>query len=133
MTCNVTALYAQQDLETTFIPEGERPDGTVFLPEPPRLSDATFFDDFYYYQWGKSVRDTELGQLAIEHDAAELVDVYSDIIGIDITPEGTPEIYKLCQWLCNDIQKENHSHSQLLQAHTSIRAVQRAFCHSRER
>lgn len=107
MTCNVTALYAQEDYETTFIPEGERPDGTVFLPEPPRLSDATFFDDFYYYQWGKSVRNTELGALAIEHDAAELVDVYSDIIGIEITPEGTPEIYRLCQWLCNDIQKEN--------------------------
>lgn len=108
MTCNITALHAQEvDLTTTFIPDGERPDGTKFLPEPPKLSDASFFNDFYYYQWGKSMRNTELGALAIEHDAAELIEVYSDIMGLTITPSATPEIYKFCQWMCNDIQKEN--------------------------
>lgn len=104
---STTMVYAQEDFTTTYIPEGERPDGTKFLPEPPKPSDATFFNDFYYYHWGKSVRNTELGALAIEHDAAELVDVYSDIVGVKISPTETPEIYRFCQWMCNDIQKEN--------------------------
>ena len=43
----------------------------VYAHEPPKPSDATFFNDFYYYHWGKSVRETEIGALAIEHDAAE--------------------------------------------------------------
>lgn len=94
---STTMVYAQEDFTTTYIPEGERPDGTKFLPEPPKPSDATFFNDFYYYHWGKSVRNTELGALAIEHDAAELVDVYSDIVGVKISPTETPEIYRFCQ------------------------------------
>lgn len=107
MMCHFTASYSQFDFETTYFADGECPDGTKFLPEPPALASSSFYDDFYYYQWGKTVRDTELGAVAKEQDSQEVVDIYTDVIGFQISPQGTPEIYKFCQWLCNDVHNEN--------------------------
>lgn len=45
-----------------FLTDETRPDGVLFLPAPPEVTDPAFCNDFYYYQWGKLQRDTPLGQ-----------------------------------------------------------------------
>ena len=101
---------------TSFLTEDEIPTGAKFLPLPPKPTDATFYNDWQRYQWGKAMRDTARGKQAAE-DAVYTLEyfskIYSEPFGMTISKKETPEIYALLErllattYLC--IQKSKSS------------------------
>ena len=82
----------------SFLTEDEISTGVKFLPLPPEPTDASFYNDWQRYQWGKSMRDTERGKQAIEdaaHTLEYLSTIYSEPFGMEISKENTPEIWAL--------------------------------------
>ena len=106
-----TAAMAQP---LPFLTEDEIPAGAEFLPLPPKITDAAFYNDWRRYEWGKTMRGTERGQTAKE-DAVHTVEyfskIYSEPFGVHISPENTPEITTLISrllettYLCNKKSK----------------------------
>lgn len=99
----------------SFLTEEEISSGEAFLPLPPQPTDASFYNDWYRYEWGKTIRGTERGQQAKE-DATHTLEYFSKIysvpFGITISKENTPEIYTLLErllattLLCKDKAKK---------------------------
>jgi acid phosphatase (class A) len=100
--------------ENSYLTYDEIPTGAKFLPLPPKPGDAAFYNDWMRYEWGKTMRNTERGQLAKE-DAVYTLDyllkIFSEPLGVTITKENTPAIYALMDRLlattrlCNDKSK----------------------------
>lgn len=68
------------------------------LPLPPDSSSVGFTGDFYRWIYGKSQRDTEIGELArldSECDIDRLCSIYSGVLNVDIDATTTPAIYHL--------------------------------------
>ena len=81
-----------------FLVEGQTANSLELLPPPPDMASIQFLYDKARYDWGKAQRKTERGEQAFQ-DARVSGDgvpkAFSEAFGIDITPESTPEIYKL--------------------------------------
>ena len=90
-----------------FLTDEERPDGLVFLPAPPEVTDPVFCNDFYYYQWGKLQRETPAGILAKQDGPQELYEAFSEVFGTTISPVLTPEIDKLAGGASSDAHRAN--------------------------
>lgn len=85
-----------------FLTEDEISTGETFLSLPPKPTDATFYNDWLRYEWGKTVRDTERGKQAIEdadYTLEHFYKVYSDSFGMIISKENTPELTTLLERL----------------------------------
>ena len=85
-------------VKTAYLSEEELPDARKYLPAPARPSDPVFAGDLAFYNWGKSLRDTERGRKA--HDDAEnkfeyLCAQFSPAVGIELSYENTPAVCKL--------------------------------------
>lgn len=84
--------------EVFFLEEGETANSLELLPPPPTAESVQFLYDKARYDWGKSLRNTERGEQAFQ-DARVGGDgvprAFSEAFGIDITSDGTPEIYTL--------------------------------------
>jgi len=68
------------------------------LPNPPGLSDPLFFNDLSQYEWGKEIRSTERGELAVRDagiNASYFMERFSPVMSHTITPEANPILYKL--------------------------------------
>lgn len=81
-----------------FLYEGDAPNSLVLLPGPPSAESVQFMYDKARYDWGKSIRNTERGEQAFRDARVEgqnLPDAFSEAFGLYISPENTPEIYKL--------------------------------------
>ena len=83
-----------------FLKPEEVPNGHIFLPAPPQPGTALYFNDYAYHMWGKSQRaDKERAdQASADYFAYTFIlnaNVFKEIFGLEITEEGTPEIYKL--------------------------------------
>ena len=99
---------------TSFLTEDEIPTGAKFLPLPPKPTEASFYNDWQRYQWGKSMRDTERGKQAV-NDAVHTLEyfskIYSEPFGMEISSKNTPEISALLErvlattYLCNKKSK----------------------------
>lgn len=104
-----TASYAQKASESKikdhrtqpevyFLQEGDVANSLELLPPPPSAESIQFMYDKARYDWGKSLRKTERGEQAFQ-DARVGGDgvprAFSEAFGIDITKDGTPEIYTL--------------------------------------
>lgn len=81
-----------------YLNEDEVANSLVLIPAMPDTTSARFAYDREQYEWGKTQRDTERGKMAIQD--ANLNDgwidrTYSEILGMPLTPENTPEIYEL--------------------------------------
>lgn len=99
--CCALGLRAQDDVKGYFARE-EMPDLLKFLPAPPDTLSEAFAHDVQRYFWGKTMRlDPERSAIA-KSDADWTTDyicqAFSAPFGLDITPTGTPEIYKLLSW-----------------------------------
>ena len=86
---------------TPFYTTAEAPKLEKVLPDPPAFTSARYQDDWAMYQWGKSIRNTVRGQVAIE-DAGMNVNFssyfmkrFSPAIGIELTPEKFPHLFRL--------------------------------------
>lgn len=81
-----------------FYTTEEAPKLEKILPPPPELTSKRFSDDWEKYQWGKSIRDTERGQQAIE-DAGIGADYFmkrfSPVLSHPVNKEDNPVLYEL--------------------------------------
>ena len=88
-----------------FLTVDELADSREILPEPPAENSAQFAYDEAQYQWGKSIRDTPRGKMAVsDADLSEgwIGRVFSEPFGYEISAEKTPEIYKLLKGVERD-------------------------------
>lgn len=91
-------LKAQNTTVTPFYTREEAPHIEKVLPNPPALNDPRFYDDWAQYLWGKSIRDTERGKLAVADasiGAEYFMKRFSPAMAIEITPEKNPKLYEL--------------------------------------
>ena len=94
--------FAQDDVTkekfTPFYQMADAPHMEKVLPAPPALTDSRFFYDWTQYQWGKSIRETERGKQAIADAgicARYFMERYGKAIGIELTADKYPEMYRL--------------------------------------
>lgn len=84
--------------EVFFLQEGDVPNSFLLLPAPPDGASITFLNDQARYNWGKTMRDTPRGDVAVTDARVEgngVPEAFSEAFGIDITEDGTPEILRL--------------------------------------
>ena len=99
---SVASLSAQKTLlkgaEHYFTPE-QMPNMLKWLPAPPAEGSAAFAYDQAQYQWGKEQRkDKARAEMAIAHasiDPAKICEHFSEAMGITISKENTPAIYRV--------------------------------------
>lgn len=81
-----------------FYTKDQAPHLEFVLPLPPSLQDPRFFDDWSQYLWGKSIRETERGQVAVDDagiGAAYFMKRFSAGMEKEITPEKNPKLFEL--------------------------------------
>lgn len=104
----VTSVWAQSKFPEGYLTDETRPNGLRWLPAPPKLTGADFTYDFYYYQWGRDMRENEtVSEQALYDESASLDDVYEGILGVKLTDETTPEIITLLQRAVSDAHAAN--------------------------
>ena len=92
-TANICAQF-----KSTYFTAEEMPNGVVFLPSPPDTTSILFISDYSQYLWGKTIRNTERGQEAVDHVVTSVSDMaafFSKPFGMTISKETTPAIYKM--------------------------------------
>ena len=81
-----------------FYTTEEAPHLENVLPAPPGLQDPLFYNDWCQYQWGKSIRDTERGELAVKDSrigASYFFKRFSPAMHRELTQEKYPTLYNL--------------------------------------
>ncbi|MBR6283844.1 MAG: phosphatase PAP2 family protein [Muribaculaceae bacterium] len=99
---SVLALLAvtvnAQQRASAYLHTDDMPNAINYLPPPPDSTSAQFAYDMSQYYWGKSVRDTERGRIALEDascSTAHLLEIYSPFMGVRMSKEKTPAIYRM--------------------------------------
>ena len=112
--CICTVACARTDTSSapvSFLTADEIPTVAKFMPLPPKPTDPTFKNDQRRYEWGKTMRKTKRGKMAVE-DAnwrfEYLAKIFSEPFGMEISKENTPEIWALLERL--DKTSEECSH-----------------------
>lgn len=111
-TMNICA----QSWGTPYFTESEMPDMRNFLPGPPEENSARFAYDKAQYQWGKEQRNNptrrEITIRDAEYSLDRIIKEFSEPFGLQISKNGTPEIYNLlyralptCDKICTDVKK----------------------------
>ncbi len=77
----------------------QMPNAVHFLPPPPDAASAAFQYDQAQYRWGKEQRKDSTRLAIAVGDAVWSIDsickIYSGVLGIDISKESTPAIYRM--------------------------------------
>lgn len=77
----------------------QMPNAVYFLPPPPDTASAAFQYDRAQYRWGKEQRKDPVRLAIAVNDAIWSIDnickIYSGVLGIDISQENTPAIYRM--------------------------------------
>ncbi len=97
-TAVIAAVNVNAQFRSTYFTADEMPNGVVFLPAPPDTTSLMFIGDYTMYMWGKTIRNTERGQEAIDHVVTSVSDMaafFSKPFGMTISKETTPAIYKM--------------------------------------
>ncbi|MBQ9555045.1 MAG: phosphatase PAP2 family protein [Muribaculaceae bacterium] len=101
--CGTMTVFAAQDEKNghAYFTQAELPDMTNFLPAPPDFETARFVADETQYLWGiRQRQDPERTAMAIrdaDYGMQTIIQEYCPILGLEITKEGTPELYTLMQ------------------------------------
>ena len=93
-------INAQNESAKPYYELNEMPELLEIMPEPPAFDSPEFANDIVRYCWGKQQRmDPERVALAIADaewdDLTKVFGQYAEAFGLTVTPEDTPEIYKL--------------------------------------
>ena len=95
---SLSAQVLLKGAEEYFTPE-QMPNMLKWLPAPPTEGSAAFAYDEAQYQWGKEQRnDKARAALAIAHasiDPAKICEHFSEAMGMTISKENTPAIYRV--------------------------------------
>ncbi len=82
------------------------PDMIRILPPPPAKDSPLFYNDWCQYVWGQKMRLTERNEQAVsDADFATLNSSFSGAMGIEISPENTPQLWILMDSLFCDLNK----------------------------
>ncbi len=96
--CGSLQTIAQNDSITLYFSSEEMPDLIKCLPPPPDTIGVDFGYDIMRYMWGKTQRCDSVRAALVFRDAVwnydSLFAVFSVPFGLEISKEGTPEIYK---------------------------------------
>ena len=96
--CGSLPIQAQNDSVTLYFSTEEMPDLIKCLPPPPDTIGIDFAHDILRYMWGKTQRcDSARAAIAFRDavwDYDSLFAEYNVPFGLEISKEGTPEIYK---------------------------------------
>lgn len=96
--CGSLQTKAQNDSITLYFSSEEMPDLIKCLPPPPDTIGVDFGYDIMRYMWGKTQRCDSVRAALVFRDAVwnydSLFAVFSVPFGLEISKEGTPEIYK---------------------------------------
>lgn len=101
IVCGTTSLQAQYVREPVeaYFTTTEMPDLTKWLPAPPDSIINKFTYDVSQYMWGKSMRKdpvrSEIARRDAEYSLRYIIQEFSGPFGLEISREGTPEIYRL--------------------------------------
>ena len=102
-TANIQAAGDEKNGHAYFT-KAELPDMANILPAPPEFESARFVADQSQYLWGKMMRLDEARCAQAQRDAVysmqTIIDEFGGIFGLEITKEGTPEIYSILQDVC---------------------------------
>lgn len=97
--CGMMNLFAQSQEVRPYFTTAEMPDLLKFLPAPPDTAGPLFAHDVVRYMWGKAQRlDPVRKDIAIrdaDYGMGVVMREFSVPFGLQISREGTPEIYKL--------------------------------------
>ena len=94
----LVASNALASSDSTYLQSNEVPNPIAYLPPPPDSASTIFTGDYARWIWGKSLRNTPRGEQASwesKFGIVRMCTIYSDVLGIDISEENTPAIYKL--------------------------------------
>jgi acid phosphatase (class A) len=106
MLCCVANVQAAGDEKNghAYFTKAELPNMANILPAPPEFESARFVADLSQYLWGKLMRLDEARCAQAQRDAVysmqTIIDEFGGIFGVEITKEGTPEIYSILQDVC---------------------------------
>lgn len=104
--CCAAHVYAAGDEKNghAYFTKAELPDMTKILPAPPAFESARFVADQSQHLWGKLMRLDEARCAQAQRDAVynmqTIIDEFGGLFGLEITKEGTPEIYSILQDVC---------------------------------
>ena len=99
-------LFAAGDEKNghAYFTKAELPDMTKILPPFPAFESARFVADQSQHLWGKLMRQDEECAAQAQRDAVysmqTIIDEFGPLFGLEITKEGTPEIYSILQDVC---------------------------------
>ena len=98
LLCGILQTQAQSDGVTLYFSAEEMPNLIKCLPPPPDTIGVDFAHDIMRYMWGKTQRCDSVRAALVFRDAVwnydSLFAVFRVPFGIEISKEGTPEIYK---------------------------------------
>jgi acid phosphatase (class A) len=104
--CSIFSVQAAGDEKNghAYFTKAELPDMTKILPPFPAFESAMFVVDQSQYLWGKLQRLDAARSAQAQRDAVysmqTIIDEFSGLFGLEITKEGTPEIYSILQDVC---------------------------------
>lgn len=107
MLCTTVCGQTKTEIPS-FLSKDEAPNALLYVPAPPSLTSPEYLNDVYYYQWGKLQRnDSVVAAQAASDELARLSIVFSGTVGFTISPEATPEIYKLAEGVKKEAEGVN--------------------------
>ena len=99
ITLAAITLCAASQAQKPLLDSLQMPNAVNFLPPPPDAASAAFQYDQAQYRWGLEQRNDSARLAIAVNDAIWSIDnickIYSGVLGIDITPEKTPAIYRM--------------------------------------
>ena len=104
--CGIISVNAAGDEKNghAYFTKAQLPNMANILPTPPEFESARFVADQSQYLWGKLQRLDEARCAQAQRDAvysmATIIEEFGGIFGLEITKEGTPEIYSILQDVC---------------------------------
>lgn len=93
------------DIPQYYLTLDEVVDSHLFLPPPPDSGSARWLYDAERYAWGKTLRDTPRGQLAVRDayiHGEYLCESFSEAFGFDLTLDNAPAIVSLIAHMRED-------------------------------
>lgn len=94
----LTLGFANAAAQDVYFTSEQMPNMLNVMPGPPDTLSARYAYDVEQYQWGKTMRDTPRGQIAITdavYGMQTIINEFSGPFGLQISKNETPEIYKL--------------------------------------
>lgn len=90
-----------------FLDESEAPSVITLIDPPPAEGSALYANDVEKFQAGQKLKDTPRWRVAAwetDMKTAGLLAIFSEAMGIEMSKEKTPEIYKLIKKSASDIR-----------------------------